>query len=62
VAQANFDVAIGDFAAALGEDAAFNGERLSEYVDPYEVPETPDSERKVPSTTVCPTRWISCRQ
>lgn len=39
VTHADFDKALNHICAALGEDAVFKGEKLKEYVDPYEIPE-----------------------
>ncbi|KAG6354515.1 hypothetical protein INS49_004532 [Diaporthe citri] len=53
VSQNDFDSALKQIAASLGEDSVFRGERLKEYVDPYEIPEG-GHERKVPGAAVCP--------
>lgn len=39
VTQEDFDKALSQISSALGADAVFRGERLKEYVDPYEIPE-----------------------
>lgn len=51
VSQDDFDSALKQIAASLGEDAVFRGEGLKEYVDPYEIPEG-GHERKVPGAAV----------
>lgn len=39
VTREDFDKALDQIVAALGEDAVFKGENLREYIDPYEIPE-----------------------
>lgn len=51
VSQDDFDSALKQIGASLGEDAVSRGERLKEYVDPYEIPEG-GHERKVPGAAV----------
>jgi hypothetical protein len=51
ISQNDFDSALEQIAATLGTDAVFRGERLKEYVDPYEIPES-SHERKVPGAAV----------
>lgn len=50
VTQAEFDKALDQLATALGEHAVFRGEKLREYVDPYEIPER--GPRHVPGAAV----------
>ncbi|KAK4545293.1 hypothetical protein LTR36_003473 [Oleoguttula mirabilis] len=54
VSQQDFDRAISEWVAALGESAVFTGDALRDYLDPYEIPQ-PGVERKIPSAAVCPT-------
>lgn len=51
VSKAEFDKAIAELAAGLGQDAVFTGEALKEYVDPYEIPESGHG-RNIPSAAV----------
>jgi len=51
VSQEDFDQAIGEFVAALGDHAVFTGEALRDYTDPYEIPQA-GVERKIPSAAV----------
>lgn len=51
VSQAELDKALSEIAAGLGDRAVFTGERLKEYVDPYEIPES-GHERNIPSAAV----------
>ncbi|ROW06858.1 hypothetical protein VMCG_04057 [Cytospora schulzeri] len=53
VSQEEFDSALNQIAESLGENAVFRGEKLREYVDPYEIPEG-GHERKIPGAAVCP--------
>lgn len=50
VTQGEFDKALDQLAAALGEDAVYRGDRLAEYVDPYEIPER--GPRHIPGAAV----------
>lgn len=52
VSHADFKLAIDEFVSALGSDGVVIGEALSDYVDPYELYEDKDSERKVASAAV----------
>ena len=51
VSQIDFDGALKEFLGVLGEDGVFAGNRLKEYVDPYEIPES-GKPRNVPSAAV----------
>lgn len=51
VSKAEFDKAIAELAAGLGQHAVFTGEALKEYVDPYEIPESGHG-RNIPSAAV----------
>lgn len=51
VSRKDFDTALDRIAKALGEPAVFRGERLKEYVDPYEIPES-GYERNLPGAAV----------
>jgi hypothetical protein len=51
VSQDKFDHILKELTDAVGKDAVFSGEKLKEYVDPYEIPES-GHERKVPSAAV----------
>ncbi|KUI53403.1 Vanillyl-alcohol oxidase [Cytospora mali] len=53
VSREDFDGALNQIAATLGERAIFKGEKLKEYVDPYEIPEH-GHERNIPGAAVCP--------
>jgi len=52
VREKDFAQAIQDFIAAIGQDAVFVNEALSDYIDPYDVHEHEDDKRKVPSAAV----------
>jgi len=52
VSREDFKLAIEEFVSALGSDGVVIGEALSDYVDPYELYEDKDSERKVASAAV----------
>ncbi|KAJ5554710.1 D-lactate dehydrogenase [Penicillium frequentans] len=54
MAREDFKLAIEEFVSALGSDGVVIGEALSDYVDPYELYEDKDSERKVASAAVLP--------
>ncbi|KAJ5986626.1 D-lactate dehydrogenase [Penicillium sp. IBT 35674x] len=54
VCREDFKLAIEEFVSALGSDGVVVGEALSDYVDPYELYEDKDSERKVASAAVLP--------
>ncbi|KXX73690.1 Vanillyl-alcohol oxidase, partial [Madurella mycetomatis] len=54
VREADFDKAIQEFIAVVGQDAVFINEGLSDYIDPYDVHEDKDDKRKVPSAAICP--------
>lgn len=51
VTREDFDSALNQIAETLGEHAIFKGEKLKEYVDPYEIPEG-GHERKIPGAAV----------
>lgn len=51
VSQEDFNKALDQIASALGEHAVFRGEKLKEYVDPYEIPESVH-ERNIPGAAV----------
>lgn len=51
VSREDFDKALDQISAVLGEDAIFRGERLKEYIDPYEIPEG-GHERNIPGAAV----------
>lgn len=51
VSKGDLDKAIAELAAGLGEHAIFTGDKLKEYVDPYEIPES-GHERNIPSAAV----------
>lgn len=51
VSQEEFDNALDQIATSLGANAVFRGEKLREYVDPYEIPEG-GHERKIPGAAV----------
>lgn len=51
VTRKDFDKALDQISAALGEEAVFRGDRLKEYVDPYEIPED-GQERRIPGAAV----------
>lgn len=51
VSQEDFDTALDRIAVALGEHAVFRGEKLKEYVDPYEIQEE-NHDRKIPGAAV----------
>lgn len=51
ISRETFDKALAQIAAALGAEAVFQGERLKEYVDPYEIPES-RYERNIPGAAV----------
>jgi len=51
VSQVDFDQAVASLMTVLGKDAVFVGDRLKEYVDPYEVPES-GHERRIPGAAV----------
>lgn len=51
ISQEELDKAISELVAGLGEHAVFTGEKLKEYVDPYEIPES-GHERNIPSAAV----------
>ncbi len=51
VSQDDFGYALKELADAVGKDALFTGERLKDYIDPYEIPEAVD-QRKVPCAAV----------
>lgn len=50
VSREDFNKALDEIAAALGEHAVFRGERLKEYIDPYEIPE--QGTRHIPGAAV----------
>jgi hypothetical protein len=52
LSRADFKLAIDEFVSALGSDGVVIGDALSDYVDPYELYEDKDSERKVASAAV----------
>ena len=52
VKQADFDLAISDYVSIVGKDAVFTGKALEGYIDPYELHEAEEAERKVPSAAV----------
>ena len=52
VREADFAKALEGFIGAVGKDAVFVGEGLSDYIDPYDVHEADESKRKVPSAAV----------
>lgn len=54
VRESDFSLAISEFLSALGPSAVFVGDALSDYIDPYDVHEHDDTQRKVPSAAVCP--------
>lgn len=51
VSQEDFDKALDQIASTLGDHAVFRGEKLKEYVDPYEIPEG-GHERNIPGAAV----------
>lgn len=51
VTREDFDKAVSQISEALGEDAVFKGEKLKEYIDPYEIPEG-GHERNIPGAAV----------
>lgn len=51
VSQEQLDKAITELVAGLGAHAVFTAEKLKEYVDPYEIPETGHA-RNIPSAAV----------
>lgn len=51
VSASDFDKALSQISAVLGEDAIFRDERLKEYIDPYEIPEG-GHERNIPGAAV----------
>lgn len=52
VSHADFKLAIDEFVRALGSNGVVVGEALSDYVDPYELYEDKDLERRVASAAV----------
>jgi hypothetical protein len=52
VGKAKFQAVIDEFVLALGPSGVLIGKALVDYVDPYELYEDVDSERKVPSAAV----------
>ena len=55
ITPSTFALAISDFTALLGPAAVFSTpDRLSDYIDPYDVHEADPAKRKVPSAAVCP--------
>ncbi|KAJ5950822.1 D-lactate dehydrogenase [Penicillium vulpinum] len=54
VTHADFKLAIEEFVRALGPDGVIVGDAISDYVDPYELYEDNESERKVASAAVLP--------
>jgi hypothetical protein len=52
LSQADFKLAIKEFVRALRSDRVVIGDAISNYVDPYELYEDNDSERKVASAAV----------
>jgi hypothetical protein len=50
--QAEFDSAVREFVTALGSDGVLAGDTLKDYIDPYELYEDNDSERRVVSAAV----------
>lgn len=51
VSQKDFDKALDQIASSLGEHAVFRGDKLKDYVDPYEIPEG-GRERNIPGAAV----------
>lgn len=51
VSQKELDKALEQLVTELGEHAVFKGEKLREYVDPYDIPESGHG-RNVPSAAV----------
>ena len=51
VSQQEFDRAFAEFQNAVGQDHAFRGQALEEYVDPYELWEK-EGKRRMPSAAV----------
>ncbi len=47
-----FSQAVGAFSEALGKDNVFVGAGLSHYVDPYDLAEDDETQRKLPSAAV----------
>ncbi|KAM5370218.1 hypothetical protein ACJZ2D_008621 [Fusarium nematophilum] len=54
VQQGDFERALKDFAAAVGDQQVFVRDALAHYIDPYDIYEKDESKRKVPSAAVCP--------
>lgn len=52
VSQADFKLAVEEFVRALGSDGVIIGDAISDYVDPYELYEDNELERKVASAAV----------
>lgn len=52
VSQAEFKLAVEEFLGALGPDGVLTGDAMSDYIDPYELYEDNDVDRKVPSAAV----------
>ena len=52
VSQEDFNRAIDEFTSALGFEGVLAGEALTDYVDPYELYEDSESERRVASAAV----------
>lgn len=52
VSEADFAQVIQQFSDAVGKNAVFINEGLSDYIDPYDVNEADDGKRKVPSAAV----------
>jgi hypothetical protein len=52
VREADFALAIQEFIDAVGKDAVFVKEGLTDYIDPYDVHEADETKRKVPSAAV----------
>lgn len=51
VSSKEFETALSQLAEALGEDSVYKGEKLKDYVDPYEIPEG-GHERNIPGAAV----------
>lgn len=51
VSREDFDKALDQLAASLGDDSVYKGEKLKDYVDPYEIPEG-GHERNIPGAAV----------
>ncbi|KAL1848912.1 hypothetical protein VTK73DRAFT_9983 [Phialemonium thermophilum] len=58
----DFDKALKEFQGAVGDGAVYVGAALSDYVDPYDLWESDEGKRKMPSAAVCPSTTDELRE